>query len=68
MVQAFVQSEDDKWDGWDQRAIDYLEQQEEFSERYEEEHSYSCARLYYGYDQGDSMYPSDGTPLPKDYE
>lgn len=63
---VFAQPVDDKWNGWDKLAIEYLKQQEEIAERYNEEYTFRCTRLYYGYEQGEPMYASDGTQLPTD--
>lgn len=66
IAQVFSQPADDKWNGWDTLAIDYLKQQEEISVRYDEEYTFRCTKLYCGYEQGDPMYALDGTQLPTD--
>lgn len=61
-------SEENNWNGWDARAIEYLKEQEEITERYSEEYIFRCTRAYYGYTKGESMYDGDGEPLPTDVE
>ena len=61
-------SEETNWDGWDARAIEHLQEQEEITERYSDEYIFRCTRTYYGYTKGVSMYGEDGEPLPTDVE
>ena len=61
-------SEETNWDGWDARAIEHLQEQEEITERYSDEYIFRCTRAYYGYTKGVSMYGEDGEPLPTDVE
>ena len=62
----FSQPEEDEWNGWDKKAIEYLQQQEELADCYSDEHTLQCTRAYYGYTKGEPMYDSEGTLLPTD--
>lgn len=65
---VFPQSEEDAWNGWDKLALDYLAQQEEIAERYDEEYTFRCTKLHYDYQQGGPVYSPDESPVPTNVE
>jgi len=65
-VLRFTQSEEVGWEEWERMAIEYLQQQEDIAQRYNDEYTFACTSSHYGYVNGEDMYDEDGELLPTD--
>ena len=63
---ALTPSSEDEWNEWERMAIEYLQQQEDIAQRYNDEYTFACTSSHYGYVNGEDMYDEDGELLPTD--